>query len=842
MNSLIEKDLSLASKDFVYDLWRGHLELKTHCCFEQPINYATFLRNMITFEAGFYEFVTFFTKSNLRVEISRLCPDKEGDPFCSITYALPIIDTLSTRSESSWIVGAEVHRSLIKLKVLHLLRQHPSEYGSLEETITSKVQQEIISNVINGILTYIKHQQYTELEELHKEIPRFNTYTRTGNGGCNSDNICIFMKTVAQVDNYLKEIYLYKTHGKKRVLLNTGTDYTEFLKQKQLDRILQMLTEQQLTSLSIAKALKTHLTNQFSELTSYYKRVESFNGAIAEADIGYIVGRLDTFKGRITSVVGTFTAKMSILLFQMFIGAGLEVIHSTITLALSIADACNPMGFIFGGADPKDLMDAVAEVANAAAQLTQSIAVQSAWGNVNTKAIEINDKFNNNRDFLETVKELAFEESKTREDFEKASNTFLEQYNNYDPQVLPDDLVGMTSLWSGLVEAACGVTDSFNTAAGIAAAAVISGQNLCVDLPVLADRMGELYENIYDYQFDMMDALAEYTRAKVTIDAAKEITAELTTITNEDPDDEKTLTALEITGGLTFVTYKTHLLHAINCYCNILEYSEGGQKPSECKGPDTDLSLLLSRTFKECTYQTLDYYQVPTAPSGPNDLAYVDISELYKGATVNFKIPNSQWLIDHKWIREDERDMAFFVQQFDVYLPIEPEHPVDFNVNADPILKNKLIYTSNATEYMIVPHLPLASEYYIGPKRMVCRADRKFNPYTQCKPDGSFICPVTIKTSRSLYPSLYSHWAITVNGGENLTPPTPATDLSVLFGVKLCKVVSPYEHTDYVTDLAGTQQVNECCPTGQYRIDPAAECSDCPTDSTSALQGYYCEK
>ena len=381
------------------------------------------------------------------------------------------------------------------------------------------------------------------------------------------------MKIIAQLDSYVEQLNLYENslviNGRKRVLLNTETDYTEFLKQKQLDRILQVLGEQQITSMSIATELKGQITSQFTELKSYYMHVENFNGDIAKADVGYILGRLDTFKERITSVVGTFKSKMSTLLTQMMIGAGLEMAQAVVTLALTIADACNPLGFIFGGADPKDLADAIADVANAAAQLAKGTAVTVAWNRVKQQSIEINNKFKKNREFLEKVKELVYEESQSRADFEYAKNTFLEQYNNYDPQVLPDDLVGMNSLWSGLVEAACEVTDSFNTAAGIGVSARIKGENLCVDLPILAERMGGLYENIYDFQFDLMDALTEYMRAKVTMDAAEEITTELTTITNQDPNDEKTLTTLQIMGGLTFTTYKSHMLQAINRYCII---------------------------------------------------------------------------------------------------------------------------------------------------------------------------------------------------------------------------------------------------------------------------------
>ena len=319
------------------------------------------------------------------------------------------------------------------------MKEKPSVYGSLQNTIPDQKEKNVYVNIINRILKYIQEEEFTALKELHKKLPRMHAYTQTGSK-CNSDNICIFMKIVAQLDSYVEQLNLYENslviNGRKRVLLNTETDYIEFLKQKQVDRILQVLGEQQITSMSIATALK--ITSKFTELQSYYMHVQSFNGDIAKGDIGYILGRLDTFKKRITSVVGTFKSKISTLLIQMMIGAGLEEVHSAISLALVVADFCNPMGFIFGGAYPKDLMDAIADVANAAAQLAKGTAVTVAWNRVKQQSIEINNKFKKNREFLEKVKELVYEESQSRADFEYAKNTFLEQYNNYDPQVLPD--------------------------------------------------------------------------------------------------------------------------------------------------------------------------------------------------------------------------------------------------------------------------------------------------------------------------------------------------------------------------------------------------------------------
>ena len=845
INSQIQNDVNFAYK--AYALWKAHPDIKEYCCLDVSNDYVKIVQKMVTFGDDFFRDLHTLTASKFREEVEKICLTMKQEPFCDLQYALTIVDIAAELpyKRSRWTEDDIDKSDVILIHVVVLVREHPAVYGSLRSVVPAEEEKRVIMKAVNRILQYIQGGDLTRLRQLHKQLPRMHSFTLTG-ATCHADKLCILMKIIAQLDSYIEQLNMYENsllfNGRRRVLLNTGIDYTEFLKQKQLDRILQVLDEQHVTSLSIATALKGHITGKFSELKSYYQQVESFNGDIAKADVGYILGRLDMFKERIATVVDKFRSKMSDLIIQMMIGAGVELANAVVTMALAIADACNPLGLLFGGADPVDLQDAIAGVARATGLIAQSSAVTDAWNKVKTQSIEINNKFKKNRLFLEKVKELVYEESNSRKEFEQAKNTFLEQYNAYDPQVVPDDLVKMTALWSGLAESGCEVINSFETPAGLAVAAVVKGMLLCTDLPILARRMGGLYENIYDFQFDLVDALVEYMRAKVTVDAANEITTELTSISNKNLNDETTLDTLQMMGGLTFTTFKTHLLQAFNHYCNILQYTEGDKRPIQCKGPNTDISLLISKTITECAEETFRFYQVPTTPSGPDDKAYVDLSELFKGATVDFKIPNSQWLVDNDWINKIEMNNTFLVEKMEVYLPTTPSRPANFIVTADPILKNQIIPSTNGTEYMIVPHVPLSSEYVMGQRRTPCRLGKLPNPYTSCDPEEtSNVCPSTLDGFRVLYPSLYSQWAITIHKNEHLTPPRSATDMFVYFGVKLCKIV-PGNHNEFQAGVVHSQEVSDCCPSGQYRPNITAECTDCPGNSHPALAGHYCVK
>ena len=154
-------------------------------------------------------------------------------------------------------------------------------------------------------------------------------------------------------------------------------------------------------------------------------------------------------------------------------------------------------------------------------------------------------------------------------------------------------------------------------------------------------KMISLYEEIYDYQFDMVDAMAAYVRSSVTLDAAKEISSEFTEVTKLNINSGSTLTTLAMMGGLSFVSYKVHILHAVHLYCNALEYMEGGRLPSECKGVDTNLALLIANTEPVCRSETTHFYRVPASSNNGTKGAYIDVNELMSGGDVSFRIPSS---------------------------------------------------------------------------------------------------------------------------------------------------------------------------------------------------------
>ena len=841
-------------KHALYELWKLHSYIRKYCCDSNTNYQQELVDNLIKFDNTFDIYVGGLTTetcaTELRKELSKLCSTSLSDPFCYIYPALDLIDraALLPSSKSNWNSGTEIYRKAVLVNAFILKKD--SRYSPYYSGITiSESETEILVDCTNEILKLVQNKETEKLEKFAKYLPPSYAYKATSAASCGTENLCIFMKIVEQVRLYLDFVNSVKStdvYGKRRLILNTGTDYREFLRQKQLDRILIFLSEQHSTSLQIAKDLENHATTKFTELRTYYEKVETFNQKIADADIAFIHGRIDDYQKRLDVVVNDLKDKLGDIIYFTLIAVELDVSEKIVLSALEVVAVFNPQKILFGlSASTHDVLRAIAELANAIARVIKLKEVKIEVDRLSEKARDIGERLEKNDEFLKVVKSLIHKETNTRESFQTSMSTFLAKYNDYNPQVTLPEISGITSYWHSLIEAACGVIEDTDGTASSVPKDIVYHKHLCESTPALADEMTAIYEEIYEYQFELMDAMAAYVRSSVALDAAKDINTEFEEVTNLNINSGSTLTTLQMVGGLSYMTYKIHVLETVYLYCNVLEYMEGGRQPPECKGVDTDVALLIANIEPVCVSETYRYYYVPTSSAIENDKAYVDINKLMSGSVVHFQVPDAKWLVNHKWIDEEEEDFAFYVKKFNVFLPAESDdHPTDLYVTTDPVLHNSII--PEATEYIIVPHTHMIQEYSIGRESLPCGPQQKVeNPYTTCRrTDRSQICQYSHMTNWLLYPSIYTQWSIRVKGGEDLFVPNPSTHMSVIFGIQLCKVPpSDSYRADLVKSLE-TRSVygeDDCCPDGQYRRSVTSSCVECPAGSHSALAGYYCE-
>ena len=826
----------------LFQFWKMHELLRDYCCFTSVNYHTTFLGQLIRFEDNFFDLVSPLSNANeLSSEVTAKCPtdaDISSDPFCAYKIIFPTVDFINLNlpsSKSQWTEQHNRNAILISVTVIVSKRRYPSVLANLEID-----EGGILVKATNSIMSLVNKNELTTLKAFTSLLKGALSHIQSTVCTDTIQDLCIFSKLLQQVDAYLTETEKEKAtiNGKRIVMLYTGTDFKEFLQQKQLDRILTVLSESDYKATEIANELMGHITNKFLEVRNYFGSVESFNSDIALADIGYINGRLQLFKTRIDEIVTKLTTDFSELLKSAFIIVSFDIAQSAFKAISALAAAADPLNSLFGST--VDILEATTELNNAIASATGMDQVSRAFGELQYQTQLMHNRFQENANFLENVRKLV-EKDYTADEFPALRERFIQKYNEYNPQVSREDVSGTQALWEALIEETCAVIDGTTSVAGAKIKAAVKSQGLCVNVPVLVTRMYTVFEEIYDFQFDLMTAMASYVRSNVAVEASKNIDDTFVRVAGLNPETESTLSTLSLMGGLSFMTYKTQILKTVNLYCDRLEYEEAGVRPNDCRGPETDISTLISIIKTKCySTQHTFYYDVPTKPQSPGDKAYVDLDALFNGEFVDFRIPDSDWLVQRDWIGSHEKDYAIYLEEFTVYLPIKVQGIKTFRTIANSV-QNSVISPGGTVFVMDEPG-SFAHEYRMSSFSQSC-ASATTNPYTGCENlNIRELCHVSETSPKELYPSIYSQWHLKVYGAEQLTKPNPATDLNIIFGLKLCKKLKDSAAIPQQVQPRVGVEVSSCCPDGQYRPTLFSPCEDCPGSSQTALSGWYCEK
>ncbi|KAK3597795.1 hypothetical protein CHS0354_006163 [Potamilus streckersoni] len=238
----------------------------------------------------------------------------------------------------------------------------------------------------------------------------------------------------------------------------------------------------------------------------------------------------------------------------------------------------------------------------------------------------------------------------------------------------------MTASWENFVIVSCGLVDSTHGNVASAARLTQHQKGSCLQAKLQSRKLVVAYEEIYNFQFTLKDALAKAMRAWTSFHAASIINSDFKAAKLKTADDPEIFENLE-----------RLLLHI-----RILR----GPSHIDCVEEGTLITSLLSRTPLKC--HILDFNVVPTKPSNLEDKAYISLEDLYAGNPVVFKIPDSQWLIDHGWISPRQRHDTIFVQRFEIFLPVVSRRKKLVQVQAQATVGNQLS-APDGTEYVIYP-------------------------------------------------------------------------------------------------------------------------------------------
>ncbi|KAK3597799.1 hypothetical protein CHS0354_006169 [Potamilus streckersoni] len=355
-----------------------------------------------------------------------------------------------------------------------------------------------------------------------------------------------------------------------------------------------------------------------------------------------------------------------------------DAAEALLKLSFRIAQACNPLKTLIEGGSAVSILDSSQQLSRSLVGVTKAILLFESFDKLVSKSKEFVVMLSANENYLTTVVSLVNSlkiltsqwspSSSSSSEFATKMNKFLEDYKNYKPVVSKDLLREMTASWENFVTVACGLVESTKGNIASVARVTLFKQGSCGKAKSQARNLVVAYEEIYNFQFTLKDSLAEAMRAWTSFNAASIINSDFNAATLKSADDPEIFEKLELLSAFSFICYKISVRTATDAYCDILEYLEGHRSFDRVE-EGTLITSLFSRTPLKC-HISEKFYEVPTKPSNQEDKAYISLEDLYAGNPVVFKIPDSQWLIDHGWISPRQRHDTIFVQRFEIFLPV----------------------------------------------------------------------------------------------------------------------------------------------------------------------------
>jgi hypothetical protein len=468
--------------------------------------------------------------------------------------------------------------------------------------------------------------------------------------------------------------------------------------------------------------------------------------------------------------------------------------------------------------------------------------------------------FNRNKDHLDRATKIVQYELKNEDageiNIKEVREEFLASYNDYDPQVNTADIARLDQGWNNFFDVLTNSLDDMTQAAASAIKGVLYESNIIEHMALLMPQITALLESRFEYQFELMDTLAVYLRAKLAKDSVEKLTDSIEEMRDEENSQALKFERRQIALS-TLIVSRMHTLQAVQSLCNTLEYKNAGEMPKACKDAmktlsDSAVSDVIAYLPESCVVNKPDgtYVTIPTTSKVRRDA--INLQELYGGNRTTFRIPDAQWLVDHGWMLKSEaEESVFYVKGFEIFLMSQEETARGRHVGVDlwargaaPLIKDG--DTHNQRKYEIKPTQRYRFEY----KENIPPCDKsEINPYELCKP-LSDMCTVRdglIDNELDIYPSIFSEWEIQVpdlNKNTKMPEFIEGEHAPLLLAkITLCsKRPDERPQIDLQDKDEHLSENHQRCAEGTYydRRTYHNHWKECPSGSQSALGGYYC--
>ena len=188
----------------------------------------------------------------------------------------------------------------------------------------------------------------------------------------------------------------------------------------------------------------------------------------------------------------------------------IELAEETAALASKIASQANPLKAMFSGVDEAGIRDQAKLVASLAAKLVHGGALIAKLLEIKDDTVEISLLFQQNKKQITALIGVvdSIMNSSDSVTINYDAGGFVEKCAAYTPMVDRNRMAQNIAMWGTLKES---TWNFLNVVGGILAAAgkaVVNGILLCENLEGAIADVNALRENIFDFQFELVDTLA----------------------------------------------------------------------------------------------------------------------------------------------------------------------------------------------------------------------------------------------------------------------------------------------------------------------------------------------
>lgn len=769
------------------------------------------------------------------------------DNKCDVGKALPLMSALLWYKISDFMARSLCHNSLPEFKKSSLT----TKYEEIKTMATLMVSYTSTLHW-NGFFREAASQRaYSNLETAMSLINKRITSMEFTSLAC--------IKLEATDMCTLGDIY--KLYGsllklKKNILSPGMTKNLRQFTKVDHSKMLQLKTSalKHLNLLGEIRSVDENLQASVKGISKYFYGLAKFDEDIAKADVTFISDKLSEFRKKSDEISKKVEKDIQNAMAAMVTVLAGQLVEESVILSLKIAEHTNPLKVIFGGVEVGDIYEQLAEVARAAQELTHGVALRTSLVNVIKDSADLAKDFKDNANQISSMQTLvkAIEANKVDE-IGYDADKFIKAYSDYTPKVNRARLAKNDALWATFKSETCDLLFGAQGAGAALGQGVVGGMLLCERLEGTLAEFSALRENVFDFQFDLVDSLAAVIRGNV----GKKLSTSIDVL-NDVLESSKLM--------LGFFITQHRLQHEAAVYCDKIEYRLQGKRLDDCSPSSgffskENLDNIISFDLKKISYfEENKFVYLPTKPQFKGDTGFINIPSLAQGNSVTFRIPaNRTWLRQYNWLGLQENS-APFVESFKMYLPLKrygrkkkTSVTTRTSIELTSIAGSMTSDTSDVVYSIPLEHSKFLTVYYLGYRSSQCSDGNEIpNPYSLCKNLPNICDTFTKKPQESLMPTILSTWKLsyTVESGNRKVKwkaPNPATNLLIKARVKLRHYRTKKSDFKLFEDNLASEEV--CCKGNTYQPEwydstcvPCPQKPDIPTNSKSKLGGYYCEK